>query len=506
MRLHHVMATLFLAGFCQSVSAQQTAQPLHELPDYSDVAGKTSFVTLSAKHHADALQPIDPFLNSALPTPPKDLYDGRLFELRHDYPDKLPPATDYPWRKVTDNGRITVDNAKAYVEALKDYVADDMKEFLFNYGQWDPPKYDWWQSIWVGTEREPIRGIYVGSEYPAGTLPGQNLDLTTYVYVMYDGRAAKTLGDIWGTTHDRAMAPVLNKDTTQYADGSVIVKWAFVTSCGSDWTPMEGAASWKIYSTLNTSNGSGHSSTSMCPDNGSNGSINRPAVTNIYLMQFDIIVKDMTAAPETGWVFSTLVYDKSAPGEDAWDKMIVLGATWGGDPDVNDPIPSDYLSPVKPNPQLKQNYVNLSAPDYSLATLGWGGRLSGPNDGAVALPAWADSHYYPDGVASAGCLACHSTAQHPMTSFLLPTTTHPPSTTTPPGSSAPASDGALVLNPPGSDAWMKWFQSRAGDVPMDTGNIALDYDMVTAFKALPMWQAAVKARKAEEATAAAESK
>ncbi|MEM7317178.1 MAG: hypothetical protein AAF497_28925, partial [Planctomycetota bacterium] len=305
MRRHHLIAALFVVGSCQSLAAQPATHTVHEHPDFSSVAGKTSFVTLSAQQHAEALLPIDPFINSAIPAPPKDQYDGRLFELRHDYPDKLPASSDFPWRKVTSNGKITTENAKAYVESLKDYVAEDMRDFLFNYEQWDPKKYDWWQSIWVGTDREPIRGIYVGSEYPAGTLPGQNLDLTTYVYVMYDSRAAKSLGDIWGTTFERAMAPVITEDTTQYADGSVIVKWAFVTSCGSDWTPMEGTVSWKIYSTLNTSNGSGHSGTSLCPDNVSNGSVNRPAVTNIYLMQFDIIVKDKTAAPETGWVFST---------------------------------------------------------------------------------------------------------------------------------------------------------------------------------------------------------
>lgn len=500
MRFQGLLTAFLIACSSQSLMAQSAVQPA-EIHDYSGVKGKASFVTLSAQQHAEALLPIDPFINSAIPAPPKELYDGPLFALRHDYPSELPAAGDFPWRKVTNNGRITIDNAKAYVEALKDYVSADMKQLLFNYDQWDPQQYDWWQSIWLGTDREPIHGIYVGSEYPAGTLPGQNLDLTTYVYVLYDARAAKTLGDIWGTTFDRAMAPVLDKDTGQYADGSVIIKFAFVTSCGSDWTPMQGAASWKIYSTLNVSNGSGHSGSSLCPQNGSDGSVNRPTLTNIYLMQFDIIVKDTIAAPETGWVFTTLVYDKDAPGEDGWDKLVVLGATWGGDPDVNDADDASFLTPTTPNPKLKQSYVNMSAPDYSLATLGYGGRLSGPNDGAVAAPAWAASRYYPNGVASAGCLACHSSAQYPMTSFLLPTTTHPPKTTVPPGSSAPASDGALVLNPPGSDTWMKWFQSRAGDVPMDAGNIALDYDMVTAFKAIPMWQAALKAQKAAEATA-----
>ena len=47
-----------------------------------------------------------------------------------------------------------------------------------------------------------------------------------------------------------------------------------------------------------------------------------------------------------------------------------------------------------------------------------------------------------------------------------------------------------MLTPaPGSALWMKWFQNRKGDVPMDAGNIAGDFDMVLTFKSLPNWYA-----------------
>ena len=51
-----------------------------------------------------------------------------------------------------------------------------------------------------------------------------------------------------------------------------------------------------------------------------------------------------------------------------------LGATWGNDPDVD--------SSNKKAPPLKETWINPAAPKYSTETLGWGGRLSGPNDGA----------------------------------------------------------------------------------------------------------------------------
>ncbi len=52
-----------------------------------------------------------------------------------------------------------------------------------------------------------------------------------------------------------------------------------------------------------------------------------------------------------------------------------------------------------------------------------------------------------------------------------------------------------MLFEPGSKGWMKWFQSRPGNIPMDKNQVALDYDMVTAFKAIPVWQAALKGLK-----------
>lgn len=462
-----------------------------------EVARKTPFLTLMPQSLESSNSPIDPFINSSLPNPPKKEYSGPLFQLRHDYPSQLPPPVSFPWEEVTGNGPITPKNALAYVKALKKYVSSDMKKLLFHYDQWNPLAESWWESIWLGTEREPIHGLYVGSGFPAGTLPDQNLNLTTYVFTLYDERAAVTLGNIWGSNYEGAFSPNLTNPGAQFAEGSVIIKFAFVTSCGADWAPMKGAAVWQAYTPLNESNGSGNNpSQSSCPNNGSDGSPTNPALTNLYLMQFDIIVKDSRAAPETGWVFSTLVYDKDAEGEDAWDKMIPLGATWGNNPDVINTSPEALTPPVAISSKLTQNYINLNAPAYATATLGWDGRLSGPNDGAVVTPAWAGGKYYPKGLASVGCLGCHSNAQYKQKSFLLPTTTYPPTTPNVPGSSA----SALLLYEPGSQGWMKWFQNRSGAEPMDPGpnQIGLDYDMVTAFKAIPLWQAAMKSMQKED--------
>ncbi len=461
-----------------------------------EMHGKVPFLTLASEEMKQARSPIHPFLNSSLPKP--NHYDGGLFNLNHDYPKVLPPEPAFPWKKVTNHGLITQENAKQYVEALKQYVSKDISPLIFDKAKVNNK--NWYQSIWLGTEREPIHGMYVGSGFPANTLTNQKLDLTTYVFTLYDKRAAKTLGNIWGQDKHQAMNPVLTKDSTQYAEGSVIVKFAFVTSCGSDWQAMTDTAVWQIFAPLNVSNGSGHSQASKCSQNGANGNSTTPVLTNIYMMQFDIIVKDSIAAPETGWVFSTLVYDRTASGKDAWEKMVPLGATWGNNPDVINTLATALTPPVSVNQKLTENWINLDAPAYAKSTLGWDGRLSGPNDGAVVTPAWADGKYYHQGLASVGCLGCHSSAQYPMTAFLLPTTTYPPRSVQAPLSSDPDAK-ALVLAPPSSSLWMQWFQNRNGTTAMGPQTskgktpLALDYDMVTAFKAIPMWQAAVKAQK-----------
>ena len=422
-----------------------------------------------------------------------------FFELNHNYPTEIDSNNeDYPWKTVTNNGVITKANALEYVTALKSYVSTDMRNLIIN--TTSPNNVNWYQSIWLGTEREPIHGMYVGSGFPAQTLTGQDIDLTTYVYTLYDKRAAKTLGDIWGVSSTSAMKPNITTQTTQYAEGSVIVKFAFVTACGSDWSPMEGAAVWQIYAPVNISNGTAKSDKSTCPNRGHDSNAISPTLTNVYLMQFDIIVKDSQASTDTGWVFSTLVYDKNSTGNDVWDKMIPLGATWGGNPEIINIDTTALTPPVTVNASLTENWINNNTPAYARSTLGWDGRLSGPNDGAVVQPAWAGVRYYHKGIATAGCIGCHSSAQYPMTSFLLPSTTNPPQNKEIPlTNNSNVADLVLVLPQPGGKLWMKWFSRNSGYTPMGPAKkdgkkpVALDYDMVTAFKAIPNWTAATQA-------------
>ena len=407
-----------------------------------------------------------PFANNNGQLPPN--YKGPLFTLSHNYPATVaPPPAQWPWREAIGNGQITVANAGAYVEALKKYIATDMQLMLTDSPQWNAATLGWYSEPWTGYLREATHGMYVGSTpFPPDLFKGSGLTkpFTTYVLTFYDKRAANALYNVWGVT---ATNPAIKAGTPQFADGGIVVKAAFSTANADVWPVMAGAQQWNLYISTNATKD--HSPSQP------------PEFDETSFFQFDIIVKDAQSAPQTGWVFSTLVYDKDAPG-DFWDKMVPLGAMWGNDPQAD--------SSKSPPPALTQNWINPKAPAYAKMTLGWGGRLSGPNDGAVndAVVDGPIPLVSPN-LPSSSCMSCHSVAEWPLQSFLLPTATDP-------NQFAPegfVNSDYLVMWPPGSagkdgiSQWMHWFQSRPGTQPADTGSVAFDYDMVFVFKSLNAW-------------------
>ena len=439
---------------------------------------------------AHAATGVGPFENSQWEKPAG--YIGRTFTMSHAYPTAA-SAPAMPWREAINNGPITTANAPAYTEALKAAIGDDMRVLLQDYEHWDADARGWYNEPWMGKTsvvakmagmREPLRGLYSGSPGMSGALfkaSGLKKDFNTYVLVYYDKTAAVTLNNIWG---ESALTPTLNPQSTQFAEGSVIVKAAFITAGPNDWPVMRGTLAWP-----------GYISDPLVPK----GTPPDPKLTQTYLMQFDIIVKDSVAAPKTGWVFSTLVYDARVPSpdNDIWKKMVVLGAQWGNDSQAN--------NPAVPFPVLMENWSNPIAPAYGNATLGWGQRLSGPNDGAMndvgmSKTVASTPVKYVKNAKDSSCMSCHSSSQwdtdNPKIgspSFLLPSYTPgfaaPPSCVKTLKDPHPSCKGFLGSPTAGSLAWMKWFKNRQGYQPMDPrpGVVAGDFDMVLTFKSLPSW-------------------
>jgi hypothetical protein len=79
-------------------------------------------------------------------------------------------------------------------------------------------------------------------------------------------------------------------------------------------------------------------------------------------------------------------------------------------------------------------------------------------------------------------MSCHGAAEERLLSFIMPS----PSPSGKPGE-ASFNGNAMILDPPGGAAWNQWFQDRSGTNPQDPGAVALDYDLVLAFKSIPAW-------------------
>lgn len=443
-------------------------------------AGAQTAFSLRGDTPLDVIQKALPFQNNSGQVPPAGEYSGPLFSLNHNWPTAADPLKDAPWQKAIGNGPITTDNAAAYASALKTAVSENARALIMHYDSWDAAKASWYNEPWLGSLREAIHGTYVAGEFGPAIFPDTGLRATfnTHVLTYYDQRAAYSLFHLWG---DSAMHPTLQTENAQFVEGSIVVKAAMFASTDLKqptgwWDAMNGAQEWPLYIPV----GKAPPAVPVKP---------RPKVWPSYVAQFDIIVKDTQSSPQTGWVFMTLVYDASAPG-DVWDKMVPLGVQWGNDPEA-----------TTEGATLTENWINPKAPLYSTQTLGWGGRLSGPNDGGR-------NDIVVDGkpiknAPDSGCMSCHSTAQwnidkHEMVSFLLPSfATDDPKypgffTCNDKGERDPnQKTGTYICSPaPGSADWMKWFQNRLGDVPMDQGSFATDFDEVFSFKSLPLWWAA----------------
>lgn len=406
---------------------------------------------------------MNPFLSHRDAVPSSSQYNGPLFTLSHNYPDAaLPPFVNPPWQQALNGQPLSTANALKYVEAIKGFVAPTITQFLYNRNNFNADSAGWFQEPWTGSQREAIMGTYVGSGFGPGTFTSLDSNMTTYVLTFYDQRAANTLHNIWGESAEQVN---LKNNAGQFQQGSVIVKFAFTTANYPQWKEMENALTFPIYDT-----GTAYTDPVY-------------KVRNVSFFQFDMIVKDTVNSPNTGWVFSTLVYDKHAPGKTVWDKMVPLGAMWGNDPEAN--------STKNPKQPLKENVINMKAPVYSRQTLGWGDRLSGPNDGAVIPIAKADGKMYMNLKGSA-CMSCHLTAQDAFASFLLPA----PFPTN--------NSDTLTVFEPGGKEWVRWFRNLEGDVPFDSGQTGLDFDMVTAFKSIPAFNSARLSAQEKEKLGAAE--
>lgn len=345
---------------------------------------------------------------------------------------------------------LTRDTIAQYVTELKAYIHDFAADYINKRGRSDFKALGWYQEPWIGAQREPILGVYPGNANSAGSFEGVNQNQAGYVLVAYDELAATVPGlafDANGKLDENYAAT--------FPEGAVIVKFAFSALNGEEWPAMKGAPLFNIMTKKSAQ------------------STRFDQVSTVSLFQIDMVVRDTKRAPETGWMFSTLVYDNAISPEatDPLAQFVPLGGSWGNDP-MNQLDTSKLIT--EDNPALKQNWINNKAPMYSRETLGVAGRLSGPNDGAVLVGAQT----YSDAtnktikatkVPMSSCMSCHSPAQNNMVSAIVPL------------------DASGVVYNDKSQAFERHFRNLL-DTAFDPGQKTYDFNMALAFKAIPAYR------------------
>lgn len=418
---------------------------------------------------------LDPFAPNNGVYPPDSVYSGPFFKANYNYPTELPQGRQYPWENILQGKAMSTKNAEAYIMAVRSYIEEDMRLMIDNPKTWldSPNRQNWYNMTWSAQAYDTTG--WDGLESVYGTMTGQVLKngifseygftgpMQNHALVYYNDVAALTLQKLWKAKDPSGFYPDYRTEAAQFEQNAIIIKAAGTTATGDDWDVLKGAGTFPIYREVQ-----------FGPQKGKG-----PVLQELAWIQFDIIIKDTIAAPETGWVFSTFIYDANSKGATTFDRLELLGASWGNDPGVADTTQ-----------QLAQTYLNANAPAYFKANIGYGNRLSGPIDVAVVGGEDATGKEHPvyllnqSGGSTGGksfhqfrasaCLSCHGTSSWPSQNDFYPS----------PSQRLVYSD---TLYNPLSKGWSNYYQNRSGVEIMPAldgeqkSTMALDYDLFMQF-------------------------
>jgi|GEM_PF-829526 hypothetical protein len=417
---------------------------------------------------------LKPFADNNEIYPPDSIYSGPFFKANYDYPKSVAPQ-EYPWEKITKGKAITKENASEYIMSIREYIKDAMAVMINEPTNWPSSEYrkDWYNMGWSAQTYEKLG--WDGLESVYGTMTGQVLKndvfkdygfegpMQNHALVYYNDVASLSLDKLWKSNDESGFYPEYTTEAAQFKQNAIIIKAAGTTATAEDWNIMEGAGTFPIYREME-----------FGPLKGKG-----PVLQDLAWIQFDIIIKDTIASPETGWVFSTFIYDKKSTGKTTFDRLELLGVSWGNDPGKMDTTEV-----------LAETYLNPDAPEYYKANIGYGDRLSGPIDvalvGGIKADGTPDSVFVLDenGKAAGGksylhfrasaCMSCHGTATFPPQNDFYPS----------PKQNLVYTD---TLYNPLSKGWENYYQNRSGNEIMPAldgeqkATMALDYDLFMQF-------------------------
>lgn len=394
-------------------------------------------------------------------------YNGTLYKIKYDYPDSANIDWSTPWTEYLQGKEISNETAEEYMDILKERVRPGMSVMINDAKQWNETRddYGWYGNPWMSqsvpvnaspsnanfTGREAISGSYTGqiidsAIFTAYGLAADQMPIQNHALVFYNDVATQTLGKVWADPYN----PQYLNGETQLKEGAIVIKAAGISVSEDNWPEaLKGCSTFDIYRP-------------MIGD-----TTDTYQVQTLSYIQFDIIVKDSIASPQTGWVFCTFIYDANSDGATVYDRFTLLGVQWGLDPEV-----------TEAGQPLYENYINEAAPAFTQATLGFCGRLAGPIDIAnlVGPQTIVETGETVTHTPTSSCLSCHGTAAYNSTTNFYP-----------------SPDGVHAIPPknlysPGNKEWMEWYVNKLGTETQSQGKnvVAVDYDFVMMF-ALGNW-------------------
>lgn len=365
-------------------------------------------------------------------------YGGRVFRLKQDYPPRL-PAVEQPVRDI-----LSIDfraDWRAYITAVRDYIFAGNIEHPGYAGDFfleDNPERAWyhmpWQH-WGSHGREGFHGLTKEGPLAAYVLgPEQRTPWQTYAVGFYNELGGHTIGQVWKNPVRPDIGYMRDHG---FPVGTVVGKILFTTATVAEVPYLQNPIEWTAFITPTFDADTGR----------------RPET--VRLIQMDIMVRDGRARDTGGWVFGTFIYNGAAENENRWHNLVPVGLMWGNDPTVRDTIVNERPVRTIVNPNLRETVIN-TGPDLPPTHLGWGMRLNGPVDNPAS-----------------SCMSCHSTAQYPAMSNIMPFFNKPPYDIRPARMRNPRASADTAM-------WMRWFRNVPCATPFDSAATSMDYSLQLA--------------------------
>ena len=363
---------------------------------YLSLIFAVSFSCSTKKQQNETNEPINAFvsLETSLETTTKfPSFDPKfppptgaseVFELSQDYPSSY-EVEDYPWKTVD-----FTDNPNEYGDLVLKYCLEGNLNVDFK-GQVNPIR-KWYHAPWLhsdgedcGNGREYIHGLTRERSTPKFEIHrNQDVVLENWAVGMYNAPGGVTMGKVWLTEDG-----IPNPRNSDFPEGTVTFKLLFTNGAVDKVPFLDGTFEWtaNIYEKKPYARENGQK---VCV-------INERVNTTVRLLQIDIAIKDSRSP--IGWVFGTFMYNASNTGESAWDRMELVGLSWGDDPNVTKDLTKDGafinadLEETYLNASLLEDPINNNSKKAYVLYHGLGGRLNGPVDNPIS-----------------SCISCHGQA------------------------------------------------------------------------------------------------